>query len=112
MSSRTGDALERAPVRGRAAEGAAEIGVLGVEEDHAAEAQEVVEPRHRRVGGRLLALGDRPVEEGIEREVVGLDVDGDRLRRLDRGPLEERPAEPGEAAGAHRVDAGVRRSAT
>ena len=54
--------------------------------------------------GSRLALGDRPVEERIERDVVRLDIDRHRLGRLDGGAVEERAAEALQPGGADRVD--------
>ena len=51
-------------------------------------------------GGLALVLGDRPVEEGIERQVVALEVHRHRVRGLDRRPVEEGAAEAAKAGGA------------
>ena len=103
-SSFIGDALQHPAVRGGAGRAAAEVGVRVSNRIMPPKRRKSLILRHRGVGGRRLALGDRPVEERVERDVVGLDVDRHRIGRLDRGAVEERPAQALEAGRADRVD--------
>ena len=75
-------------------------GVARVEEDRAAVLHERVDLRHRLGGGRRLVGIDRPVEQRVEGELVGGDVDRGGLARLERravGEIDGEAVEPGAA---------------
>jgi hypothetical protein len=67
----------------------ADVGVARVEEDHAAGAQIAVQLGVGLVRGDRLVGGHGPVEEREERQLVGLQIDGDGFGRFDRGALEQ-----------------------
>ena len=83
---RRGELLQLAARRAWPTPKPRDIGVAGVEQDHAAGAQIAVElgiglVRRAAAGSRR----DRPVEEREERQLVGLQIDRHRVGRLDRG---------------------------
>ena len=94
---RGGQHLQPPPFRRGAAE-IGHIGIAGVEEDHPAGAQILVQLAVCGGRGHRLVGGDRPVEEGKEREFIRLQIDPDRGCRFDGGAgIEDlaQPAQPG-----------------
>ena len=79
-----GNRLEPLPLRHPLPK-ARDIAVARVKQDHAPGAQEIVELGIGRVGGQRLIRRDRPVKEGEKLQIVLLQIDADRGRRLDRG---------------------------
>ena len=92
---RPGQAAQVVCAIGRAAR---QIGVAGVEQDHAAAAQKAVQLQIGLGRGDRLVGTDGPVQKGHQRQIGGFQVDGDGGRRLDRGARDEglgQPVQPG-----------------
>ena len=79
----------RSPACRRRPEVREAAGVARVEEDRAAVLHERVDLRHRLGGGRRLVGVDRPVDQRVEGELVGGDVDRGGLARLERRAVGE-----------------------
>ena len=80
--------------------------VARVEEDRAAGREEAVEPLDRLRRRLRLARHHRPVEQREEHELVTLDIDFHRRRRLDRGAAVEHVGQAGEPGADLGVDLG------
>ena len=74
--------------------------VLGVEDDHAALLHVGVDLGERRFGNSARVGKHGPVEQGIEGDLVALDVDGERLARLHRRARDQELVEADQALAA------------
>ena len=81
--------------------------VLGVEEDHAALLHVGVDLGKRGFRQRPGICQHRPVEDREEGDLVGEDVDGERLARLHGGARDQELAEADEALAARLVGGGI-----
>ena len=81
--------------------------ILGVEDDHAALFHVGVDLGEHGFRQRARVRQHRPVENGEEGDLVGVDVDGKRLAGLHRRPRRQVFAEPDQALAARLVGARV-----